>query len=166
MKRQHPKFEHPLKPWNRERIQHEKKLLADYGLRRKHEVWRAEGILRNFRQTARQLVASQDKTAEVALLKRLAKLGLIRPESTLDDVLALGIENILERRLQTIINRRGIASTPLQARQFIVHGHIAINGQKVRWPGSLVPVDDEAKISFYDKSKIKGWVDKPKGAKQ
>ncbi|MBU5557884.1 MAG: 30S ribosomal protein S4 [Candidatus Aenigmatarchaeota archaeon] len=163
MKRQAAKFERPLKPWNRERIAHERKLMVDYGLRRKHEIWRAEAILRNFRQNARQLVATRDKKAEALLLSKLSKLGLVRPDATLDDVLALSTENILERRLQTIITRKGIATTPLQARQYIVHGHIAVDGQRVRWPGALVPVDAESKISLYEKSKLKGWISKPKG---
>lgn len=163
MKRQKAKYSYPLKPWSRERIAQEKKLLADYGLRRKHEVWRAQGILRNFRQSARQLVAAKDKAAELLLLNKMAKLGLIRPDATLDDVLALTTENILERRLQTIVARKGIATTPLQARQFIVHGHITVDGQRVRWPNTLVSVDEEQKISLAEKSKLKGWVNKPKG---
>ena len=149
-----------MKPWSRERIGQERKLLADYGLRRKHEVWRAQAILRNFRQNARQLVAQRDKTAELLLLGKLAKLGLVRPDATLDDVLALRIEDVLERRLQTIVSRRGIATTPLQARQFIVHGHVAIDGQRVRWPGALVSIEEEPRISLCERSKLKGWLGK------
>lgn len=155
MKRQKPAFEYPLKPWSRERIAHENKLMADYGLRRKHEVWRAEAVLRGFRRSARQLIARRDEAAETVFLSKLVKLGLVRPAATLDDALALTLENILERRLQTIIWRKGIAATPFQARQFIVHGHIAVDGQRVRWPGALVAVTEEPKISFYEKSKIR-----------
>ncbi len=164
MKRQHPKFEYPLKPWSRERIAHERKLMADYGLRRKHEMWRAEAILRNFRQSARQLIAKHEKAPEEMLMGKMKKLGLVRPDATLDDALSLTLENILERRLQTIIWKKGIAATPMQARQYIVHGHIAIDGQRMRWPGALVPVEAEQNIKLYDKSKIRNAIDKPKGA--
>jgi small subunit ribosomal protein S4 len=164
MKRQHPKFEHPLKPWSRERIEREGKIMTDYGLRRKHEIWRAEAILRNFRQSARQLITKHEKGAESMLLGKMTKLGLVRPDATLDDALSLTLENILERRLQTIIWRKGIATTPLQSRQYIVHGHIAIDGQRMRWPGTLVPVEAEQKIKLYEKSKIRNAIDKPKGA--
>ena len=162
MKRQKAKFSYPLKPWARERLGQEKKLLAEYGLRRKHEIWRATAILRNFRQNARQLFVTKDKVAETLLLNKLVKLGLIRSDAKLDDVLALTTESILNRRLQTVVARKGIAATPLQARQFIVHGHIAVDGQRSRWPNMLVHVDDEQKITLCDKSTLKDWLNKPK----
>lgn len=158
MKYQKKKFERPLKPWSAGRIASETKLLQDYGLRRVHEIWRAEAKLRDFRRLARELAATKDKAAEAVLLTKLTKLGLIRPGATLDDVLALTVESVFGRRLQTIVNRKGLATTPLQARQFIVHGHVAIDGRRVRWPSTLVTVDEEGKIGLYDKSKLKGAV--------
>lgn len=155
MKYQKKKFRRPLKPWSAVRIEHDAKLLLDYGLRRKHELLRAEAILRNFREHARQLGALKDKKQERVLLEKLHKLGLIEKSAILDDVLALTVENLLNRRLQTIIFKKGIAATSKQARQFIVHGHIALSGKRIRWPGMLVPQDEEKNISFYPKSKIK-----------
>ena len=61
-----------------------------------------------------------------------------------------------------MVFKKGLAHTPKQARQFIVHGHIAVDGRKVRWPSTLIPLSEENKISFYDKSKIKGVkIEKP-----
>ena len=64
MKRQQKKYERPLRPWDRPRIEAEKKIKQDYGLRRKKEIWKAQAILRNFRRLARELRAKKDKEKE------------------------------------------------------------------------------------------------------
>lgn len=149
-------YQTPLRPWSKHVIEEDKKIKQDYGLRRKKEILRAEGILRNYRALARELGAKRDKEKEMVLINKLKKLGLLVQENpTLDNVLALSVENILDRRLQTIIVKKGIARTPLQARQFIVHGHIAIDGKRLRWPSTLVTADQELKISFYARSAVK-----------
>jgi len=155
MKRQQKKYEKPLRPWDKGRIETEKKLKQDYGLRRKKEIWRAESILRNYRRLARNLAAKRDKPKEKILLDKLVKIGLIKPEASLDNVLALQIESILERRLQTLVFRRGLAHSAKQARQFIIHGHIALDGKRIKWPSTIVPLSEDGKISFYEKSKIR-----------
>ncbi len=155
MKRQKKKYENPLRPWDRTRIETEKKIKQEYGLRRKKEIWKAQAILRNYRRLARESRASKDKNQEKILIDKLHKLGLIGANSNLDDVLALSIQNILDRRLQTVVQRKGLASTPKQARQFIIHGHVALEGKRVRFPSTLIPKDLEEKINFYEKSKVK-----------
>ena len=156
MKKSRKKFEKPLRPWDKARREEERKITQDYGLRRKKEIWKTESILRNYRRIARNLAAKRDKEKEKILLDKLFRMGLINKDDDLDDVLALTIEKLLERRLQTIVFKRGLAQTPKQARQFIVHGHVAVDGRKVRWPSMLIPLSEENKISLYDKSKIKG----------
>ncbi len=156
MKRQKKKFERPKRPWDKVRIEEEKKLTQNYGLRRKKEIWRAESILRNYRRLARELAAKRDKEKEKILLDKLFKMGLIKKDADLDDVLALTVENILDRRLQTLVFKKGLARTVKLSRQYIVHGHITFEGRKMRWPSMLVPLGGEEKISFYEKSKIKG----------
>ena len=154
MKRQKKKFERPKRPWDKTRIEEEKKLIQNYGLRRKKEIWRAESILRNYRRLARDLAARRDKEKEKILLDKLFRTGLINKDSSLDDVLALTVETILDRRLQTLVFKKGLAQTIIQARQYIVHGHIAFDGRKVIWPSMLIPLGGENKISFHGKSKI------------
>jgi len=149
------KYEAPSHPWEADRIQREKELLKKYGLKNKREIWRAATILRRIREQARRLFAKRSKEEvekeKEKLLKRLSRLGMLPEESTLDDVLALSIEDILARRLQTLVYLHGLAKTPKQARQFIAHGHIAINGKKVRVPSYLVRKEEEDKISYsYD----------------
>lgn len=141
-------YEKPLRPWERVRIDSEKKLKQSYGLRRKKEIWKAESILRNYRKLARSLAAKRDKDKEKILIDKLIKMGLLNPNAGLDNVLGLNVENILERRLQTIVLRRGLAKTPKQSRQMIVHGHIAVDGRRVRWPGMIVPASEDSKVSL------------------
>ncbi|MDI6798481.1 MAG: 30S ribosomal protein S4 [Candidatus Aenigmarchaeota archaeon] len=147
MKKQRKKYERPLKKWDKARIERERKLLKDFGLRRKKEIWRAEALLRKYRRMARELAAKRDKEKEKLLIKKLAKLGLLNENASLSDVLSLTVENILERRLQTILTRKGLANTPKQARQFIVHGHVKINNKKISYPSYLVAKEEENKIT-------------------
>lgn len=154
MKRQKKKFEKPLRPWDRVRIESDKKIIKDYGLRRKKEIWRAENIIRNYRRLARNLAARRDKEKEKILLDKIFRMGLISKDASLDDVLALTVEKILERRLQTFVFKKGLASTLRQARQFIVHGHITLDGRRIKWPSVLIQTDEENKIGVHGKSKI------------
>lgn len=146
------KYETPSHPWEAERIERERELLLKYGLKNKREIWKAETFLRRIRGQARRLFAREgEKQAEKEkedLLKRLAVLGILPPEAKIDDVLALTLEDILGRRLQTLVYLHGLANTPKQARQLITHGHIAINGRKVRVPSYMVKKNEEDMIAY------------------
>lgn len=173
MKKQRAKFSTPLKPWNREVLEKEKALIQSYGLRRKKEIWRAEGMLSDWRTRARELRGHRNQEKEKILLDKLVKLGLLREGAGLEDVLRLKVENLMERRLQTVILRKGLAVSPAQARQLITHGHIAIEGKKARWPSTIVPAVDDSKLAYYPKSKFKaakewasGHKEKPAQAEQ
>jgi len=147
MRRIRKKFKKPRSPWNMTKIKDERKLLTEYGLRRKKEMLIAQDVLRNYRQRARELIAEKDKEKERILIEKMARIGLLpKKESTLDDVLALGINSVLDRRLQTLVFRKAIAKTPMQARQLIVHGHVFVAGRRMRFPSYTVPVDEERKI--------------------
>ncbi len=149
LKRQRKKYSKPLHPWEKTRMDAEDALLRKYGLRRKKEIWKTATILRNWRRQARRLLAMTGKQAELEtkqLLERLRKLGLIREGATLDDVLGLTLEDLLERRLQTMVYRKGLAQTPRQARQMVIHGHITVSGNRVNVPSYLVSVNEEKEI--------------------
>ncbi|MEM5882661.1 MAG: 30S ribosomal protein S4 [Candidatus Aenigmatarchaeota archaeon] len=146
MKKQRKKYEVPKRPWDKERLEKERKIMKDYGLKKKKELWRAEAILRKYRRIARDLTAKRDKEKEKELIKKLNSLGLLDERASLDDVLSLTVENILERRLQTIVFRKGLANTIKHARQLIVHGHVFIDGRKVLYPSYIVRRGEEGKI--------------------
>jgi small subunit ribosomal protein S4 len=148
MRRIRNKFKKPKRPWDAAQIAENKGLIKEYGLRRKKEIYIAQEILRNFRRRARDLTAIKDKEKEKMLLDKLVKFNLLNKEMGLDDVLALTVNDVLERRLQTIVFRKGLAKTASQARQFIVHGRINVDGRKTVFPSYLVNTGEESKISI------------------
>ena len=159
-KRLRKKYDKPPHPWQRDRIKDEHELLKEYGLKNKRELWRAQTQLRKFRGQARLLIAREragDLQAEKEreqLLNRLASLSILPDDATLDDVLALEVDKILGRRLQTVVFNKGLANTPKQARQFIVHGHTSIGDRKVTIPGYLVKKHEEDIIEYNANSPI------------
>lgn len=152
-KKSRRKFKRPVKPWEKSRIEAEKELKKKYGIRRKQEIWKMEAALRTMKRKARRLIAERDKAKEMNLLNKARGLGLISSqEAVLEDLLALKTENILDRRLQSAVVRKGFANTLLQARQFIVHGHIRVGDRKVTSPKYVVAAADEEAICFSLKS--------------
>jgi small subunit ribosomal protein S4 len=85
---------------------------------------------------------------EKQLLDRLQRLGILSKKGVLDEVLDLSLEDILERRLQTLVFRKGLAKSIYQARQLITHGHIAIEGKRVSSPSYLVFGAEEPRMTY------------------
>jgi small subunit ribosomal protein S4 len=158
-KKQRKKFDTPRFRWRKDVLQEELKLLGQYGLRNKHELWRHKTTLSKTRGIARTLVSQtteQRAKMEGELLAQLKKKGILAETAVLDNVLDLTIEDILERRLQTIVFRKGLARTTFQARQLITHGHISIEGRRVTIPGYIVPKVEEPTIAYSAESAIAG----------
>ena len=145
------KYETPRKIWDAERIRAEKKLGGTYGLKNTREVWIALQDLKRARRGAMKYLSYGDAGATMGLplMKRLARLGIIGADAKLDDILALKVEDFLERRLQTRVLKRGLASTARQARQLITHGFISVKGRKVSIPSYMVSVDEDGTIAYY-----------------
>jgi len=53
---------------------------------------------------------------------------------------------LLEMRLDNVVYRMGLAKTRNQARQFVTHGHVRINGRKMDIPSYVVNVKDEVSM--------------------
>lgn len=153
MRRFRKKYKRPQMMWDSARIGREKELKKAFGLTRKQEIWKAETLLRKYRRMARSLVATRDKQAEKQLLSKLVNIGMLEKGKGLDDVLGMTIENVLGRRLQTIVLKKGLATTPIQARQLIVHGRVKLAGRKATHPSSLVATDEEDKIEVMANAK-------------
>ncbi len=157
-------YEIPRKHWDKQLLEKERKISDTYGLKNKRELRRVETWLKYKKQSAKSLLAlslEKRKQRQDELMSGLAKVGLVGVEATLDDVLGLKIEEILEKRLQTMVMRKGLANTAKQARQFVVHGHIAINGKRVSAPGYMVPITEGNAIGWYRKP-IKTETKEPK----
>ncbi len=156
-KKRRKSYQTPRKSFQKERIEKERDTKKIYGLKNTRELYRAESWVRQKRTNARKLLAlglDQRLKREKELLDSLKNVGILRGTPTLEDVLTLTSEALLERRLQTIVWRKGLANTPKQARQFITHGHISIDGEKVNKPGYIVSAEEENKVNYHKKEMI------------
>jgi small subunit ribosomal protein S4 len=158
------KYATPNNPFEKDRIVEELTYIGKYGLRNKKEFRKHKFQLSHFRQLARSnrtLPEDLQKMKLEELSHGLMKLGLLGENATTDDILSLTIENILERRLQTIVQKLGLAKTIQQARQLVTHSHIAVNGNVVDSPSYLVKKEDKVDYALNspfraDASKIWG----------
>ncbi|HLC90423.1 MAG TPA: 30S ribosomal protein S4 [Candidatus Nanoarchaeia archaeon] len=151
------KYQTPAHPWNKARIEEEKILVKEYGLVKKKEIQIATSFLKKYKDIAKKLIADpteQGAKEKEQMLTKLKKLGLISQTAALDDVLGLEVKDILERRVQTLLFRKGLAKSPKQARQFITHGHVIVGGKAVTSPSTLVSIDGQHAITFKTNSPL------------
>ncbi|MDI6643614.1 MAG: 30S ribosomal protein S4 [Methanobacteriaceae archaeon] len=157
------KYDTPPHPWNAERIKEENKLTTKYGLKTKKEIWKAETMVRRYRRDARHLLglsAEQTASERNQLLGHLVKLGFLNEGAKLEDVLNLTVEDVLQRRLQTMVHKKGLSRTAKEARQYVIHGHIALDGKKIDSPSYLVKKGQEDLIGYYASSPVPKNLDK------
>jgi small subunit ribosomal protein S4 len=98
--------------------------VAGYGLqlREKQKVKRTYGLLeRQFRAYFRRALRTKGPTGENLII-------------------------MLERRLDNVVKRIGLAGSHAQARQLVLHGHVTVNGKKVNIPSYLVSVGEEINL--------------------
>lgn len=154
-KRIRKKYDKSKLMWNKERIEREHGIRDRYGLANLRELWKATTEINRIRRNARQVLSGR-AGGDVGndIIARLARYGIVKREATLDDTLSITPEMILERRLQSIVFRKGMAKTIKQSRQLITHGFIAVDGHKVKSPGYMVTGSEEGKIAYYKPIKI------------
>jgi len=151
------KYSKPSHPWRKDRIESESILVKEYGFKNKKEIWKLGSLLKNFAQQAKKSIVATTEQAELEkknLINRLTRLGFIKQGGQIDDILSLTLVDLCERRLQTIVFRKRFARTMGQARQFIVHGHITVNSNKITAPGYIVSTEDEALIAYSANSSL------------
>ncbi len=156
-KRIRKKYSGPRHPWQKSRLDEEKILMKDYSLKNKQELWKMISVLKKFTSQAKKLIVSITEQAEKEkkqLINRLARLGLFSTSAKVEDVLELQIKDIMERRLQTLVYRKGYAKTMKQARQFITHEHIMVEDKKITSPSNIITLKEESQIEFTNKSKL------------
>ena len=162
------KYDTPPHPWNAERIKSENKLMAKYGLKNKKELWKADTLVRNYSRQARYLLGfseDQVKTEIDELLGHLKRTGILDESAPLESILDLTVEDILRRRLQTVVHQKGLARTAKEARMFVVHGHIALDGKKVNSPSYVVKKGEEDLVGFYPTSPVAKQIEEYNAAK-
>ncbi len=114
-------------------------------------------MLSQVRGIARSLLGATEAERarlEHEYLAKLGRIGVLSESASIDDILDLDIRDLLERRLQTLVFRRGLAKTIFQARQLVSHGHISMAGRVVSVPGYVVKRDEEAKLKYFEHSPL------------
>ena len=141
------------------------KLIGEYGLRNKREIWRVQKAVSHIRSAARDLLTRDEKDPKrlfegAALIRRLHRIGVLdEHQSKLDFVLALKVQDFLERRLQTQVFKLGLAKSIHHARVLIRQRHIRcvplllnlfirVGKQVVDIPSFVVRVDSQKHIDF------------------
>lgn len=144
MIRKKKKYRKPRKPFDKARIEEEKKIMERYGLKNKREIWKAEYQIDKIRNKAKKILTAGEEEQR-KLIEKLKKIGF--NVETLADVLSLKKEDWLQRRLQTIVSEKFNIS-PKMARQLIVHKHVKIDGKIVNIPSYIVEKEEENKIEI------------------
>ncbi len=157
MIRKKNRFSRPHKLYDKIRIGQENKLVEMYGLKNKKEIWKSEAKVKYFRNRAKLLINSEQEEQK-NFFNKLNSIGL--SVNTIAEVLALNKEDILKRRLSTVVWKKGLSKTARHARQMITHRNVLVDGRAVDVPSYLVPVDLESSIS------IKKIAKTPKEAKE
>ena len=151
IKKPKKKYLTPSHPWIQQEIDEYRQARQDYGLTKRKELLITNSFLKKYKDIAKRLIAdttAQGQHEKEQMLTKLTKYGLLSAGARVDDVLSLQTKDLLERRLQTMVVRKGLARSFKQARQLIVHRHILSGSNEITSPSYLVPVDEEANLSF------------------
>jgi len=157
MKRQHKTYSRPKRPFDKARIDAEAEIKKEFGLKNKREIWKADAKVKLMREKAKKLISASESEKN-AFFERLKKIGL--KVNSIGDVLSLDKKDYLNRRLQTVLVQKRLATTPKSARQLITHKKVLINGKSINAPSYVVPIEFENQITLKEK-KIKKKEIKP-----
>lgn len=138
-------FVRPKKAYEKQRISEENSLKKRYALKNKREIWKSQSNINYYRSRAKALAKSSLDEQKI-LFGKLTALGI--KVNSIADVLALKIENLLDRRLSTVVYNKGLAKTARQARQMITHKQVSIDGKVVNSPSYIVLVSEENSITL------------------
>ena len=145
MIRRRKKYSRPGKPFDKARIDEENQLREKYGLKSKREIWKADTTIARIRNLAKDLITKSDEEKKL-FVERLQKKGY--NVENLQEALALDKEDLLKRRLQTILASNGIVRTPKQARQLIAHKHVSVGDKIVNIPSYHVDLSEESLVKL------------------
>lgn len=168
-KKARKQYSRPRSPWRADQLAQELYLLGTFGLRNKRELWKAQTQLSSVRKQARTLLAATEAVRlreEKKLLDSLRRKGLVGEAATLDDILSLTVEDVLARRLQSMVYKKGMALSSLHSRQLIVHGHVAVGDRVITIPSYEVGAEDEGQIRVIGGALMKETPETPPSVEQ
>lgn len=150
-KRNRKKYNKPKNRYNLIRIESDRALIKEYGLKNMRELWKVQTELSRLRRNVRMLLAGTPgfEGVQEGIISRLSNLGIVSSDVELDRILGLKADDLLNRRLQSRVFKMGLARTMKQARQLITHGFISIEGVKIDKPGYVVRLTEEDRIGYY-----------------
>lgn len=155
IRRQKKLYSRPMKPYDSERIREENSVSKKYGLKNKREIWKAEAKVTRLRGLAKKLITAPLEEQE-KFISKLIEMGFLNPESNkIDSVLEMKKEDYLNRRLQTVVYKKGIAKSLKHARQLVTHKYIRVGNRVINIPSYIVNVGEEKAVSVVA-SKPKG----------
>lgn len=144
------RYSKPKNPYDKVRFEEEAELVKRYGLKNKKEIWKAESAIDRIRKQAKKLITADPLEAQ-KLIDKLKKQGF--KVEKISDILGLDKEDLLKRRLQSVVVEKKLGRTPKHARQLITHKHISVSGNIVNVPSYIVSINDEDKITIGGKFK-------------
>ncbi len=150
IKRKSRKFRRPKKLFDKQRIEDENKIVERFGLKNKREIWKANAEISKIRRRAKSLIPKSDEDKK-EFFDKLKRQGFKAED--ISDVLGFTVQDWLDRRLQTFVLKKGLATTAKGARQLIVHKKIAVNGRRVNKPSFFIMKNLENKIELILKEK-------------
>ncbi len=145
------KYNTPIHPWNKTVIEQERILTKEYGLTNKKEIHLAATFLKKYKEIAKKLIATKTAQAEKEkkqVMEKLQRYGFLQVGSSLDQILGLETKDVMERRLQSLLFRKGFARSMKQARQFVTHRHVIIGKKQITSPSYMLTLEEESSLTF------------------
>ena len=104
-----------------------------------------------------QLTEKQKLKFVYGILERQFR-GIYDKAKKMEGITGENLLVLLERRIDNVVYRMGLASTRRQARQLVTHGHIAVNGKRLNIPSAVIKAGDVVSVmdSSRDKEYFKG----------
>ena len=110
------------------------------------------------REYGMQLREKQKAKRYYGVLEKQFKNYYVKADNQ-DGIAGENLLRLLERRLDNVVFRMGLAASHKEARQLVLHGHFTLNGHKANIPSILVKVGDVIATKETDSTKIKGLVE-------
>lgn len=133
------KYQTPFKLWDRNRIIFEKELKEKFNLKNVKEVWKSYSTVHYYK---RKLLTNENNQFLIDTLRSL-NVELSNDSGSASISENLVSNTFLDRRLQSVVQRKFNLNSGKVARQLIKHRKIALNGNIITIPSFICNIDLE-----------------------